>query len=479
MKPGYTPKQDRKTILLITDDIRVHSGVGNMGREIVINTAHRFNWVCIGGALKHPEQGKKVDLSSDTNKHAGIEDSSVLMYPVSGYGDMGLVRHIIKEHNVDAMFLITDPRYFVWVFAAENEIRKKIPIAYLNIWDSPPAPMYNKDFYKSCDLLMGISKQTTNINRLVLGKDVGNRIINYVPHGISTKHFYPITEDMDEYKVMRGLQKELIGHTDDEFILLFNSRNIRRKSIPDTLFAWRLFIEGLPKGKAKKCRLLLHTDVRDDNGTDINAVQEYLSTDDYNVTVTNRKFNVEQMNLLYNMSDGVILLSSNEGWGLSLTEAIVTGKMVIANVTGGMQDQMRFVDDDGNWLDFSEDIPSNHRGTFKEHGSWAIPVFPSNMSIQGSVPTPYIFDDRCSPEDASKAIRGLYDLTPEQRTERGLEGLKWATGDEAGFTAEKMASRVVDSMEELFQKWTPREPYSFVKDTDLEPRRIPHKLLYE
>ena len=48
---------------------------------------------------------------------------------------------------------------------------RKIPIVYLNIWDDYPAPRYNEAFYESCDaLLMGISKQTVNINKIVLGE---------------------------------------------------------------------------------------------------------------------------------------------------------------------------------------------------------------------------------------------------------------------------------------------------------------------
>ena len=50
------------------------------------------------------------------------------------------------------------------------------------------------------------------------------------------------------------------------------------------------------------------------------------------------------MSLLYNCADVTILLSSAEGWGLSLTESLLTGTPIIANVTGGMQDQMRFKD---------------------------------------------------------------------------------------------------------------------------------------
>ena len=68
MKEGYIKKEDRKKILLITDDIRVHSGVAQVARETVLNTCHRYNWVQIAGAIQHPEAGKKFDISEDTNK---------------------------------------------------------------------------------------------------------------------------------------------------------------------------------------------------------------------------------------------------------------------------------------------------------------------------------------------------------------------------------------------------------------------------
>ena len=63
MKEGYIPKDQRKKILMLSDDIRTHSGVGNMAREIIINTAHRYQWLNIGGAMNHPDEGKGFDLS--------------------------------------------------------------------------------------------------------------------------------------------------------------------------------------------------------------------------------------------------------------------------------------------------------------------------------------------------------------------------------------------------------------------------------
>ena len=64
-KEGYIKKEDRKKILLLTDDIRVTSGVAQIGREMVVNTSHRYNWVQLAGAVQHPEKGKRFDISAE------------------------------------------------------------------------------------------------------------------------------------------------------------------------------------------------------------------------------------------------------------------------------------------------------------------------------------------------------------------------------------------------------------------------------
>lgn len=166
---GYIPKEQRKKILLISDDLRAFSGVSTVAKEIVIHTAHHYNWTQISGAINHQDAGKRFDCSEETNRLTGINDASVFLYPVNGYGDSNFLRSIIALEKPDAIMIISDPRYFTWLFNLENEIRKKIPITYLEIWDSPfPYPLWNKPFYESCDLLMAISKQTKNINKVVL-----------------------------------------------------------------------------------------------------------------------------------------------------------------------------------------------------------------------------------------------------------------------------------------------------------------------
>ena len=474
MKEGYIPQAQRKKILLLCDDIRMTSGISTMAREIVIGTAHHYNWINVGGAISHPDKGKRFDLSEDTNNNAGITDSSVFLYPTDGYGSPELIRQLIQVEKPDALIMFTDPRYWIWLFQIEHEIRKQMPIIYLNIWDDLPYPMYNKSFYESCDCLMAISKQTENINHCVLGPEVAaEKVIKYVPHGINEKLFFPIKPEHPEYLALQEYKKALYGGKQYDFNLLYNARNIRRKSLPDLMLAWKIFIDQLSVEDAKKCVFTMHTQPIDENGTDIPAVKDMLfgRNPQYNIAISSGKSPSNVMNLLYNTADAVALVSSNEGWGLSLTEGMICGKPIIATVTGGMQDQMRFEDENGEWIKFTEEFGSNHRGKYKGHGDWAFPVFPSNRSLVGSVPTPYIFDDRAEPHDIAEQIMKVYKLKmerPDLYETICQHAHEWVHSDESMMTAANMCKNAIEAIDTTFSKWQPRYAFELMKVEPLE-----------
>jgi glycosyltransferase involved in cell wall biosynthesis len=479
MKEGYLPKDQRKKILLLSDDMRLHSGIATMARELVIQTAHHFNWVNLGGAMNHPDEKKAFDLSADVNKQCGIEDSYVRLYATSGYGTADIVREIIRTEKPDAILHFTDPRYWTWLYDIEREIRQQMPLMYLNIWDDYPAPLYNKAYYECCDLLMGISKQTVNINKLVLEEAANGKIIEYVPHGINEDFFFPITPEYKNYDKYLEFKKNIFEGKEIEFVVFWNSRNIRRKSPGDVILAYRQFCDMIGEEKAKKCALVMHTQAVDQNGTDLYAVRDAICDPAYvNVFFSQERLGAEQMNWLYNLADVSMLISSNEGWGLSLTESMMSGTMIIGNVTGGMQDQMRFEDENGNWYTPSFEVPSNHRGTYKKHGKWAIPVFPSNISLVGSVPTPYIFDDRCAPEDVAKAIQEAYSMSKEEREERGYAGREWVTSEEAMMSARNMGRNVIKYVDQTFEEFVPRTKYDILKVENIEKKYVKHPVLY-
>jgi hypothetical protein len=161
----------KKKILLLSDDLRMHSGVSTMSRELVVGTVHKYDWVQIAGAINHPDQGKIINMSDEIKKNTNINDAYVVLYPTAGYGNEDILYTVIARENPDAIMHFTDPRYWNWLYAIERELRKKIPITYLNIWDDLPYPMWNRPFYESCDALFSISKQTYNINKWVLGPE--------------------------------------------------------------------------------------------------------------------------------------------------------------------------------------------------------------------------------------------------------------------------------------------------------------------
>jgi len=156
-------REERKKILLLSDDMRFFSGVGTQSKEIVFGTLHHYNWVQLGGGLKHADAGKVIDLSVAAAKETGIVDAYVKIYPVHNYGNQDVLFSVMEIEKPDAIMHFTDPRYWDWLYQAENRIRAKIPITFLTIWDCPPIPMWNRAFYQSCDALFPITHQTYNV----------------------------------------------------------------------------------------------------------------------------------------------------------------------------------------------------------------------------------------------------------------------------------------------------------------------------
>ena len=91
------------------------SGVGTMSREIVMGTLDKYDWVQIGGAVKHPDEGKTIDMCEAVRNDYGIEDGYLKVYPCSGYGNPDMLRQIMDIERPDAILHYTDPRFWVVV----------------------------------------------------------------------------------------------------------------------------------------------------------------------------------------------------------------------------------------------------------------------------------------------------------------------------------------------------------------------------
>ena len=456
---------EKKKILLLSDDLRMTSGIATVSKEFVFGTFDKFHWVQLGAAVKHPEQGKEIDLGDDARKQSGVEDASLKIIPWTGYGDANILRQLIMRHQPDAILHFTDPRYWKWLYEIESEVRENIPILFYHIWDDLPDPDYNRDFYESCDWLGCISKQTYGIVSRV-GKIDSETIkpledwqVDYVPHGINSNVYKP-TEVPADFK------KKVLGDKDYKFVLFWMNRNIRRKQPSDVIWAFQKFRESLPEEDRDDVCLVMHTNPVDNNGTDLFAVADKIAPG-ADIKFSTDRVNQDQLNWLYNLSDCTINIAGNEGFGLVTAESVMAGTPIIVNVTGGMQDQCGFKID-GKYVTADEykEIGSLHDYRKWEdkvtHGEWVKPVWSRVQTMVGSVPTPYIIDDKVDVVEVSEAIRYWYDKSREERKEAGLKGREEFMG-EMGLSAKNQNKCMADGIEKAIANFKPKDRYNLYK----------------
>lgn len=436
---------NKKKILLISDDIRSGSGVGNISKELILGTAHNYDWVQLATAFIHPQEGSILNVSKAIDTETGIEGSNIELIPCSNKTstDLKFVVNAIDLKNPDLILLFGDPHLFRALLKSNKVIREKTPIAYLNIWDNLPVPKFNKEVYESVDILLPISRLTEYINKEILEELPEKPGIHYLPHGRSTRTFFKIKQSDDKFKTLESFRKTLLEGQESDFIILSNVRNIVRKEIGVAMEGFLQFCKRVETVN-KDVLYVIHTTPLDPQGPDLYAVRDILEQE-YEV-YGKIKFSTElveesTLNLLYNVADVVLQTSSNEGWGLTLTESLLTGTPFIATATGGMLDQM--------------DIPVTGKLSkegFSRHGGWCLPLVPEGYRVVGSNQTPYIYESIILPTQISDKLKIYFLLGKEGREEGGLKGLKWVKEKSNGYTSENMCKRFVEVVEKELAK---------------------------
>jgi glycosyltransferase involved in cell wall biosynthesis len=455
----------KKKILLLSDDLRMTSGIANVSKQLVLGTVDKYDWVQLGAAIKHPEAGKVLDLNDSVREQTGVKDASVKIYPSDGYGNADIIRQLLMIEKPDAVLHFTDPRYWIWLYDMEHELRQSVPLFFYHIWDDLPDPKYNRNYYESCDWIGCISKQTYGITKRVWSWDKekywtppADWQVSYVPHGINSDLYKPVDVPQD-------FKQSIFGNKEYEFVLYWNNRNIRRKQPIDVVLAFDKFVEQLPKEKRDKVCLLMHTQPVEEHGTDLPRTIAECCSPETNVVFAPNKYTEEQLNYLYNIGDVTINVASNEGFGLATAESVMAGTPIIVTITGGLQDQCGF-EVDGKYLtaeDYVKIGSLNNKKQYEntKHGDWVKPIWPVR-STTGSVPTPYIFDDRVDFEDITPLIMDWYKMPKEDREAAGLKGRKHYLG-EGKLSKEAMCDALVEGMDGAFENWKPKQKFKLIE----------------
>ncbi len=405
---------DRLKLLFISDHPLAPSGVGNQAKFLIegLLRTGRYRFFCFGGAMKHPDYRIQQIAPEE------FGEGNWLIMPVDGHGSKEQLRRALVEERPDAVVIFTDPRFFYWVWEMEDEIRSVCPLLYWHVWDDDPTPTFNRNFYESTDFISCLSLKTYG-----LLQDLGypKERFNYIPHALPDQLFKPLPED----DVLRFKAEHLGPHGDPrKFIVFWNNRNARRKHPGDVVCAFKLFLDEVGHERAA---LMMHTNIRDQEGQDVSAVARMLGIEK-NMIFSTEQVDPPQLNMFYNVADVTINIASNEGFGLATLESLFAGTPIVANFTGGLQFQV------GDWWEGRTDFSSQEemtRDARRMHQNrkarfWGEPVFPEVRNLVGSQQVPFIYDDNVSNGQVARALTRVHKMGRRARRELGAEARGWA-----------------------------------------------------
>ena len=404
-------------ILTLSDHPLSPSGVGTQTKyfiEALLKTG-KFQFICLGGAIKHDDYSAQ--------KIAPYEDDWMVI-PVDGYGDPAKIRSIIRNEKPDLLWFMTDPRFYEWLWFMENEIRPNIPMIYYHVWDNFPAPVFNRPFYLSNDLIASISKVTHSIVA-----EAAPEVENvYLPHAVDSKIYSP--KSKDEIAELR--KGNFPDDKKDRVLFFWNNRNARRKQSGTLLFWFNEFANQVGRDNV---RLVMHTDPNDNHGQPLQHIIETLGNDG-TLMISSAKVAPSLLSDMYNMAACTINISDAEGFGLATLESLSCGTPIIVTMTGGLQEQ---VTDGEEWF--------------------GIGIEPSSKTIVGSQQVPYIYEDRISKEDFIAALHEIYNMSQDERDELGKKGRQHV---EKNYSFEQYCDTWIKTITDVYEKhgsWEDRKGY--------------------
>jgi len=410
----------KKKILTISDHPFSPSGVGTQTKYVIdaLMKTGKYKVISLGGAVKHGNYNptKTEEYGEDWITH-----------PVDGYGTPDLIRSFLRTEKIDMVWIMTDPRFWGWLWEIDDEIRALCPLVYYHVWDNYPYPTFNRKHYLSNDVIATISKVTDDIVRTVAPEVE----CHYVPHAVNQEIFKPLPGD-EIIKYKNRVMEKIKG--EDKFIFFWNNRNARRKQSGSLIYWYKDLLDRI--GDDKTC-LIMHTDVKDPHGQDLEVIIKELGMANGQVMFSTAKLPPQDLAHLYNMADCTINVSDAEGFGLATLESLACETPIIATMTGGLQEQ---VTDGENFFGFG--------------------IEPSSKAIIGSQEIPWIFEDRLNGKDVTDAMQKMFEMSEDERKKLGQLGKEHVDKNYNFENFQKTWADLIEKAMVDYGSWAERKKYN-------------------
>jgi glycosyltransferase involved in cell wall biosynthesis len=252
--------------------------------------------------------------------------------------------------------------------------------------------------------------------------------LRHVPHAVSTEIFCNKDETLVE-----DFKRQYLPNGEGKFIFFWNNRNARRKQSGSLIFWFKEFLDKVGHDKAI---LLMHTEVKDPNGQDLEAIITELGINNGEVLFSESKMPESNLAMLYNLADCTINIADAEGFGLATLESLACERPIIVTMTGGLQEQ---VTDGEKWF--------------------GVGIEPSSKAIIGSQHIPWIYEDRLAKEDVIDAMYKIYSMSKEERQELGKLGREHVLKNYGFEDYWKKWDNILTDVHEKCGSWDTRKGY--------------------
>ena len=234
-----------------------------------------------------------------------------------------------KLYEIDYVLTILDN--WVQPYAYLPELLKNLKVGHIchvTINSLPLSPLLNNKI-KDANFWIAPSKF---VEKALLDKDYDKSRIWYIPHGVDTKIFKPLPEEIEKYKEMMGYK--------DKFVWLAVATNTGfEKNWHGLFYAYKIFLAQNPEAK-KDSILHCQTNMHYPGGYDLEALAKIFGIAENIRFISGISLNAglppEEMSKLYNAADCYISSTMGESFHLPALEAMACGTpCVIPNHTTG------------------------------------------------------------------------------------------------------------------------------------------------
>ena len=429
----------KKKILYHSDFSLVNTGFGKAARLVLThlyNTGkYDITHFCCGLADDHPEF-ERLPWKSRGALPASKQYKDPKMAQMASYGAF-TINEVMKKETPDVYIGVQD------IWGCDFAINKSwfVP-KNMAIWttlDSLPILPSAVDAAKKIDNFWCWSDFATKSLH-----ELGHDHVKTLRGPLQTKDFYRLDDDTNLKN------RKMFGIPEDSFIVGFVFRNQLRKSVPNLLEGYKLFLDQ-NKSLRAKTKLLLHTNFAEGWGIQKLAKEVGVEQDDilttyvcstcgsfgvhnfkgqgircpycgdekgYSTTGVQTGVSESQLNQVYNMMDVYCHPFTSGGQEIPIQEAKLAEKItLVTNYSCG----------EDNCVPEAASIPLEW-SSYREHGT---------EFIKAST----------SPESIAKELKNVYDMPLDKRREMGKKARDWVVEKFSVEVVGKQLEEFIDSRE--------------------------------